>query len=202
MTALGPSASKLAARARRVGRAPTLVFLTDAAREPDPAGIVARLPRGAAVIVRDYAHPARDALARALVRIGRARGVIVLVAGDPRLAIRVRADGFHAPEGLAFRARAVRAIRPNALVTTAAHGPRGLVAAARVGADAALLSPVFATPSHPGAAALGPVRFAALAAAARLPVLALGGVDARTVRRLLGSGAAGIAAIGAFRNRR
>jgi thiamine-phosphate pyrophosphorylase len=56
--------------------------------------------------------------------------------------------------------------------------------AARLGADAALLSPVFATRSHPGGATLGPVRFRLLARQAALPVIALGGMDARRARAL------------------
>ncbi|WP_343868577.1 thiamine phosphate synthase, partial [Caenispirillum bisanense] len=65
--------------------------------------------------------------------------------------------------------------------------------AAVLGADAALLSPVFPTRSHPGAATLGPWRFSLWAGAARLPVVALGGVTAATARRLgHAAGTAGI----------
>jgi len=70
------------------------------------------------------------------------------------------------------------------------------VRAARAGADAALLSPVLPTASHPGARVLGAVRFAALCARAPLPVYALGGIGRGTARRLHGARVAGIAAIG------
>jgi thiamine-phosphate pyrophosphorylase len=46
------------------------------------------------------------------------------------------------------------------------------------------LSPVFPTASHPGAPALGIVRWAGLAHQAGLPVLALGGVSGVSVGRL------------------
>jgi thiamine-phosphate pyrophosphorylase len=46
---------------------------------------------------------------------------------------------------------------------------------------------------------MGPVRFAALARAAGRPVYALGGVTNETARRLLSTGAAGLAGIQAFR---
>ncbi|MCJ2184932.1 thiamine phosphate synthase, partial [Novosphingobium sp. 1949] len=52
-------------------------------------------------------------------------------------------------------------------------------------ADALLLSPVFATRSHPGGATLGPVRFHALLAHARrrgVAGIALGGVTAARAR--------------------
>ena len=45
--------------------------------------------------------------------------------------------------------------------------------------DAVFLSPVFATTSHPGAASLGPLRAAMIAAHEQVPVYALGGVTAR-----------------------
>ncbi len=86
--------------------------------------------------------------------------------------------------------------RPGGLVAAAAHGPAGLYRARRAGADAALLSPVYPTASHPRAPTLGPLRFAAWARRAPLPVYALGGVTAVTARRLAASNAAGLAGIG------
>ena len=50
--------------------------------------------------------------------------------------------------------------------------------------DALLLSPVFATASHPGAPVLGPVRGAMIAAASRVPVYALGGIGPHNAARL------------------
>ena len=51
-------------------------------------------------------------------------------------------------------------------------------------ADALVLSPVFATRSHPGAPPLGPLRFRLLARQARVPVIALGGMTARRAAAL------------------
>ena len=81
------------------------------------------------------------------------------------------------------------------LITAAAHGSRALRAAARAGVDAAVLSPVFATASHPDARPLGPLRFRRLADQCGVPVYALGGVTAATAKALKNSGAVGIAAI-------
>ncbi|MGZ8283326.1 MAG: thiamine phosphate synthase, partial [Allosphingosinicella sp.] len=71
-------------------------------------------------------------------------------------------------------------------------------AAERSGADILFLSPVFPTRSHPGAPALGPRRFARLARRTRLPVIALGGVDARKGKALSRLGAWGWAGISAL----
>lgn len=173
---------------------PRIWLMTDETRA-DAAGAMMRLPRGAAVIFRHYGAPDREAAGARLHELARERGLVFLVAGDPRLAARLRADGFHAPEALAHRLVAARRLMPRGLMTLAAHGAAGLVNARRHAPDAVILSPVFPTASHPGAAALGPLRFAALAHASSRPVIALGGMTARRFGRLKGAGAHGFAGI-------
>ncbi len=177
---------------------PRLIMNTDRGRGGDPLRAASRLPAGSAVILRDYDHPDRARLARDLAALCRRRRLMLLVAGDARLAARVGADGLHLPEAEAHRARAWRRRRPAWLITAAAHSLPALWRARRAGVDAALVGPVFATASHPGARPLGPLRFARLARLSPLPVYALGGIDASTARRLKGIGAQGFAAIGAF----
>ena len=195
---------KLAELARRLNSEnadglglPPLILITDARRLPDPAGAAERLPRGSAVLLRDYGMVGREALARRLAAVARRRGLKLLIAGDAQLAIRIGADGIHLPEARAGEARRWRH-RGNWLITVAAHSRAALRYAAMCGADAALLSPVFATESHPGQRPLEAVGFNRLAAHAPLPVYALGGIDRDNAARLLTGCAAGIAAIGAF----
>lgn len=161
--------------------------MTDDAREADWDEAVAALPRGAAVIVRHRQPHAREALARRLRPVARARGVKLLIADDPALAVRVGADGVHVPERKAAMIAGMRARHPLWLITASAHG-----LARNVRADAVLLSPVFATESHVGRVSLGVVRFAALS---RGCVYALGGIDAGSVQLLATSRACGIALI-------
>ena len=184
---------------RRKGRPvlPRLVMLTDLQRLPDPVAATRRLPRGSAIILRDRGHPLRLAMGLALAAVARRRGLVLLVAGDVELAIRLGAQGLHLPEAELHRARALRLRHPRWLLTGAAHGRQALNKAARLGLDGVLLSPVVATASHPGGAFLGPLRFQALARGVRLPILALGGIDAGTVQRLP-VGVSGVAAIGAL----
>jgi thiamine-phosphate pyrophosphorylase len=179
---------------RRWKRLPVLIFVTDERRCPDPVRIAGSLPRGAAIIFRHYDAPDRAGLALRLAQVCRARGLMLLIAGDPGLARQVRAQGVHWPEGLMRRARR----RHSGIVTVAAHSEAALIRARSIGADAALLSPVFPTRSGAEKKPLGLMRFAALVHRARLPVYALGGVSAVTARRLAGSGAAGLAAVDAF----
>ena len=174
---------------------PALILLSDRRRLADPVAAAARLPRGAAVILRHYDAPDRAELAYRLARTCRARGVALLVAGDGALAAAVGAAGLHLPEAMIGACATWRQRRPTWLITAAAHSLPALRRARVAGADAALLSPVFATTSHPGARPIGALLFARLVRASGMPVYALGGVNRATAPRLRGSGAVGIAAI-------
>ena len=176
-------------------RLPALLLMTDEARLADPLPAANALPAGSGIILRHYDAPERAALARRLAAIARRRGLVLLVGEDPALARHIGAHGVHLPERAIGRAGTVR-WRRDWLITAAAHSPAALRSAASAGADAALLSPVFATASHPDVRALGLQRFAALAHASPLPVYALGGIDSARARLLQGSGAVGIAGIG------
>ncbi|SLN20269.1 Thiamine-phosphate synthase [Oceanibacterium hippocampi] len=177
---------------------PPCLLLTDRARIADPRPAIAALPRGSAIIFRDYDLADRAEAAILIGRHCRQHGHRFLVAGDARLARTVEADGMHFPEALVGEAQAIRRRHPGWLMTAAAHDRRALDRASACGIDAALLSPVFPTESHQGAPALGLRRFAGLVRMARLPVYALGGVNRGNAGLLVMSGAVGIAAIGGW----
>lgn len=192
------AAAALLARKRSAGPPrPTLLFLTDPARTPDPVAVAENLPVGSGVILRHYGEPGREALARTLARTCKRRGLLFLVGADPELARAVGADGVHFPEALVDSARATKLRQPGWLITAAAHGAYGLRQATKSQVDAALLAPVFATDSHPGQPFLGPLRFRALIRNAAIPVYGLGGISVRTIRRLEGAKVAGVAVVGA-----
>lgn len=197
MAALERLARRLKPARRRGRPLPRLWLVSDPVRLPDPRAAAARLPRGAGVLARGVA----PGVLAGLQALARRRGLVLLVAGDGRAALGAR-GGLHLPErrgsrGLLPFLLARRAGQPGAVLSLAAHG--GAPAAARVRRlqpDLVLLSPLFPTASHPGAPALGPLRW--LAAARRLggvAVVALGGVSAATAARVPGR-AAGVAAIG------
>ena len=169
----------------------------DSVRLADPMAVMTRLPRGATVILRHYDAPDRTGLARRLLALCRRRRVMLLIAGDARLAAMVGADGLHLPEDQLRRGGCRWRLwrKPRWRVTAAAHGKAALVRAARAGVDAVLLSPVFPTRSHPGAPVLGPLRFESLRRTSPVPVIALGGIDPATVRRIRGGTVAGIGGI-------
>jgi thiamine-phosphate pyrophosphorylase len=192
------SSHALAAQAARLNREagapaiPALFFFTDPERTPDPAAVARRLPRATAIVYRHFGAPERARMARRLAAIARARGLVLLIAADPELARRVGAAGVHWPQRLAPHARGA------GLMTVAAHDAQALARAEALGADACVLGPVFATRSASAHPPLGLFRASQLARAARVPVIALGGVSARSAARLAGRGFAGIAAVDAF----
>ena len=159
---------------------PALWLISDARNDAGLARALARLPRGSGLIYRHYHLDGPDRLARfrALRRIARRHGHVVILADSALTAREWGADGIYgAPRSLWPR-------RHGLLHLATAHDMGELGLAARLGADAALLSPVFATRSHPGGATLGPVRFRLLARQAGLPVIALGGMTRHSARAL------------------
>lgn len=170
---------------------PALILMTDDERLPDPVAAARALPPGSLVIVRSRG-PLRT-LAWALRAVAAERGLFLSIAGDMALARAIGADGVHLPEARIGEAATIRA-RTRLLVTASAHSLAALRKAGAV--DALILSPLFATTSHPGGAFLGPLRANLMARQCPLPVYALGGITAANVGRL--TGFCGIAAIGAL----
>jgi thiamine-phosphate pyrophosphorylase len=157
---------------------PRLWLMTDERQGEALFTAIARLPRGAGIVFRHYTLPPVER--RALwdqVRSAAQGPRLTLVVAGPILP---GADGTHNRPGRGLR-------------TASAHNLREIRAAERAGAHLIFLSPVFPSRSHPNAAALGRRRFALLAHQTRLPVIALGGMDAEKARTLGGAyGWAGI----------
>ena len=194
---------RLSDHARRLNLAsgrmdlPPLILMSDQVRLPDPLPLAAKLPPGSAVMVRHRDARARHMLAERLAPLCRAHAIRLIVADDPALARDIDAFGLHLPEERAAAADAGTVRRQwSGMLSVAAHSPNVLRRAAAIGADAALVSPVFATPSHPEARAIGVMRFHAWCRGARLPIYALGGLNMANARRLVSPKIVGIAGVG------
>ncbi len=163
---------------------PPRIFMTDRHRLPNWQEVLTRLPEGTGVIFRDYDAPNRKKMAELVADICAAQGLILSIAGDPELALGLKA-GLHLPEKQAPSLyRHLSRLPMNAFVTLSVHNMRGLISAQQLSVDAILISPVFTTNSHPDAATLGPVRFASLAKNSPCPVYALGGMSEAQFKRV------------------
>jgi len=147
---------------------PRLWLLTDERQSETLWRALARLPRGSGVVFRHYGleRGERRRLFERIRKIAVRRQLLLLVGGGGP-----RGDGVHGRRGRGLR-------------SASAHNLRELKSAERSGAGLVFLSPAFETRSHPEARPLGPLRFGLIARQARVPVIALGGVNALNARRL------------------
>lgn|SRR5690606_30113003 len=158
---------------------PDLWLLSDARNDAKLEDALARLPAGSGFVFRHYHLPEAERRSRfeQLARLCRQASHLVVVSGDPATARAWGADGAYGrPERLDDRAGLLR------LATV--HDAREIERADEDGVDAMFLSPVFPTRSHPGAECLGKAKFLALAALAKAPVIALGGMTAKRAEEL------------------
>jgi len=84
------------------------------------------------------------------------------------------------------------------IVGRSVHSVEAALTAEAEGADYVIFGPVWPSPSHPGGAPTGVKALAAVVQAVRIPVLAIGGIDAERARMCLEAGAGGYAAITMF----
>ncbi len=151
--------------------------------------------------VREKDLEPRDllALVREAVRRSRPFGTKVLVNARLDVALAADADGLHLP-GNGPPASALRSSCPDGfLIGSSTHDLEELRRAEREGVDFAVYGPVFPTRSKPGLTeVVGLKGLQAACMSVRLPVFALGGVDAGRERACVDAGAAGVAGIGMF----
>ncbi|MEE9434686.1 MAG: thiamine phosphate synthase [Sphingorhabdus sp.] len=172
---------------------PRIWLMSDERLGDDFLGAIKRLPFSSGIIFRHYSldDTQRRKLYREVRRIAKRRGHVILLSGDVRVAIRWHADGVH------DRGRRQR-VPVNMIHAAPVHNLQEMAEAKRAGADMILLSPLYPTASHSGAAALGQHGFAQLTGLAPMPVIALGGMNRRRGAMLDKRRVHGWAAISAF----
>ena len=102
----------------------------------------------------------------------------LIIHSQADIAAAVGADGVHLSSAEMTSVAAVRQWlrEPEMSVSVSCHNADELALAYEMGADYAMLSPLFPTHSHPGAAHLGLEVFDELVSNAKLPIIALGGI--------------------------
>ncbi len=136
-------------------------------------------------------------LVKALVADTKLSAAKILVNDRLDVALAAGAAGVHLKERSFSIAAARRLTQPGFLIGQSIHDP-ATAAAART-ADYLVAGTILPTASKPGASCLGWVGLSEVVrAAAGLPVLAIGGIEVTSIPFVAASGAAGLAAIGAF----
>ena len=199
------SAERLATRRRERLDDARLYLITDGAPDRRDAGeLVAEALEGGVDVVQLREKHADDdaivALGRRLRALCDEHGALLIVNDRPDLVAACGADGVHLGQDDLSPARARDALGAEALIGLSTHTPEQIDWAREQPVDYIGVGPVHATPTKPGAAAVGTelVRYAA-ARAAR-PFFAIGGIDAANVPAVAGAGARRVAVVRAIRD--
>ena len=188
-----------AAGGRSQSELPNAIFMTDSQRTPNPLPIIRSLPAKTGVILRHYEDPERHQLIEKIRYYCKKRALFFILALTETPIALPAADGYHLPEHLCININRVEISRLSRLgkITASAHSEASLRTIAALGIDAALLSPIFQTMSHPEQLPIGLHRFFRILERAKLPVFALGGVESKKLtcvsRQRNFAGMAGIA---------
>ncbi|MCS6797956.1 MAG: thiamine phosphate synthase [Myxococcota bacterium] len=174
----------------------------DACAGRDPAWVADRLLSAPIGALQIRAKRATDrallALARTLRDMTRRAGVPLIVNDRVDVALAVEADGVHLGQ-TDLPVSVVRAIAPALQVGVSTHCLEQALRAADEGADAIAFGPVFPTRSKQNPdPVVGLDALATVVARVRLPVIAIGGIDASRVAAVRATGASAWAAIGAL----
>lgn len=158
---------------------------------------LAQLPQGAWLRLRQPAldEAQYEALAGQIVAAASALNIKIFLDRDPAQVTALGAAGWHGSSANLMRL----SLRPATPLTVASvHDAAQLAQAAALGFDAAVLGPVQATATHPGAATLGWSGFTMVRSTAALPVFAIGGLDVPQLDAARTANAQGIAGISAY----
>ena len=147
---------------------------------------------------KDVAQAAMVLRARTLLSLCREADVPFVINDDVEVARIVGADGVHVGQDDAACADARAALGADAIVGVSVHTVDQARAAQAAGADYLGVGAVFGTPTKGDAHLTGVEGLAAICAAVDIPVVAIGGLNGRTIPALAGSGADGAAVVSAI----
>jgi len=180
---------------------PPLLLITDRrqARHPLPEIIAGALDAGCRWVSlreKDLPDDEQVLLARSLLPLAHAHGARLTLHGEAGLAKLAEVDGAHLSAGT-DTALARAAIGGERLLGASIHSVTEAAAIDPALVDYVLAGPAFETASKPGyGPEIGRKGLGEIAYAARVPVLAVGGVNAARVSELIAAGARGVAVMG------
>ncbi len=180
---------------------PPLLLVTDRtqARRPLAEIVAAALASGCRWVSlreKDLPEDEQVVLARMLMPTARKYGARLVLHGEAALAKLAGVDGVHLPSGSdAAAARAL--LGPGKIIGVSIHTVTEAEAIDPHAADYALAGPAFETPSKPGyGPEIGKKGLSEIARGARVPVLAIGGINTARIAEIIAAGCAGVAVMG------
>ncbi len=137
-------------------------------------------------------------LGRTMLEVTAPAGVPLILNDYPDLLRSVAAQGCHVgQEDYSVADARALAGRP-CVVGKSTHSFEQALAAEAEGADYLGFGPIFATPTKPTAAPLGPERIQEVTSAVNLPVFCIGGINASNLARIKAAGASRICVVSAL----
>jgi thiamine-phosphate pyrophosphorylase len=180
---------------------PPLLLVTDRrqARRPLAEIVAAAMAAGCRWVSlreKDLPEDEQVPLLRALLPLARRHGAKLMVHGEAALAKLAGADGVHLPSGSdPVAARAL--IGPAKLLGVSIHTVGEAEAIDPAVVDYALAGPAFETVSKPGyGPEIGRKGLVEMTRAARVPLLAIGGINTLRIAEVIAAGCAGVAVMG------
>lgn len=152
------------------------------------------------VQLREKSAPREEvvALGRELLEICRNARVPFVVDDDVEVAIEIGADGVHVGQDDMACSQARAMLGPNAIVGVSAQTLDQALAAQAAGADYLGVGALIPTPTKPDAVDVSLEELRVICDAVDIPVVGIGGLNAKTIGRLSGSGADGAAVVSAL----
>ena len=182
---------------------PPLLLVTDRrqARKPLVEVVAAALAAGCrwvSVREKDLPEDEQIGLVRLLLPIARRNGARLTLHGDAALAQAAGADGVHVSAG-GDAAASRKLLGPDKLIGVSIHTATEAAAVDPAIADYAIAGPAYETASKPGyGPEIGRKGLADLARSARVPLVAIGGLNAMRAAEVLAAGVSGIAVMGSI----
>jgi thiamine-phosphate pyrophosphorylase len=182
---------------------PPLLLVTDRQQARLPLVQVVRAAlaggcRWVSLREKDLCEDDQMVLAETLLQITQPHHATLTLHGDATLAMACGIDGIHLPAG-SDPVAARKLLGRDKLVGVSLHTVTEAEAIDPDNVDYAIAGPTFETPSKPGyGPEIGRKGLAEIANAARVPVLAIGGLNATRVAEVLAIGVFGIAVMGAI----
>jgi thiamine-phosphate pyrophosphorylase len=180
---------------------PPLLLVTDRRQARRPLGEIVGIALAAgcrwiSLREKDLPDDEQVPLVRVLLPMTRRHGALLTVHGEAALAKLAGVDGVNLPAGSdTIAARAL--LGPQKLIGVSIHTVGEAEALDPAVVDYAVAGPAFETVSKPGyGPEIGRKGLAEIARAARVPLLAIGGINTLRIAEVIAAGCAGVAVMG------